>query len=929
MDCCKWVHPNGNGTHFEPYEECYVDDPDECLYGYHSCSKRDGSTCGLEYSTPQQMAFCQIDTPFKWPGMIQLPEQLEQQLFNPFVTHNDSGYFGPGDTQPIIPQSQSLATGNKEDYAELVSRLVPPTPPSDTRLMDLEEKYRPMWEEYGQEYDSVMVFYDKHPEYLDELTALGLALGSPMLIDRPVSYFDNAFEHLHNIFDLRTACNGSTIDNRCVEFNIERVESDERMNEKLFCGYNNAVLTTQVECTPYELITDYAAAWNFLDTTKTHLQVEVSYNESDTFKGEDRNGPSDVNRANLAVNMATQAFVKWTLGDNYGVRLNSLREMPRQRSRLELDFASLIGPSFFLYLMQFPAPAMLVALVTEREQNLHTRMRMQGLNMGAHYIGVYAWNAILYIGVILLLFIAGGPVFQLQFILKSDLSLLFVFLFLYGNVQIVCVFLLSYLFKTARSASISSVLWIILTGFLCGQLLTSLFAKEYWYLLLIELVPTCSLYRGLFEFAEYSFLGVYTRASGLTWSKMGDDGNGIDEVMIILFVEWLVFLVWSFLLHEETMLESLQERIAPKGLAKEIEMGAVSRPKVGASASSVNVTVETPDVAEEQHRVQELMSSDDKGAVLACNLTKIYNQGRLNQKLVCDGLHLGINHGECFGILGPNGAGKSTIINMLVGFVDPTSGDAFISNNDIKYQKGRIFKSLGVCPQFDLLWPMLTANQHLKFYGRIRGLSGVDLEEAVNQALRSVNLLDVKFKRAGEYSGGMKRRLSVAISLIGKPKVVLMDEPTTGLDPASRQELWSAIMAAKEFAAIILTTHSMEEAEALCDRIAVFANTQLRCIGSPRSLTNRFGDYLVLTATGMPENADRIGSLVNAKISASSKVVYSLNGVQKFELKVAEVTYANIFNVMSAAKDGGLIQDWGVSTASLEDVFLKVVSDIS
>jgi ABC-type multidrug transport system ATPase subunit len=177
---------------------------------------------------------------------------------------------------------------------------------------------------------------------------------------------------------------------------------------------------------------------------------------------------------------------------------------------------------------------------------------------------------------------------------------------------------------------------------------------------------------------------------------------------------------------------------------------------------------------------------------------------------------------------------------------------------------------MSVCPQDNLLWESLTGEEHLcvhapppplrcsaslascsYFYGRLKNLQGAVLDAAVDEALRSVNLAEpaTRQKLSGEYSGGMKRRLSVAISLIGNPLVVYLDEPSTGLDPASRHQLWEAILKAKKDRTIILTTHSMEEAEVLCDKIGIFVSGELRCFGAPQNLTHRYGSNYSLTVT--------------------------------------------------------------------------------
>jgi len=289
-----------------------------------------------------------------------------------------------------------------------------------------------------------------------------------------------------------------------------------------------------------------------------------------------------------------------------------------------------------------------------------------------------------------------------------------------------------------------------------------------------------------------------------------------------------------------------------------------------------------------------------------------------------------VERGECFGLLGPNGAGKSTSINMMVGFLTPSGGTAFIEGLDILNQMNEIYPMMGVCPQHDLLWDTMTAREHLLFYGRLKGLRKQELKDAAEKALKSVNLFNnnVGNKQVQTFSGGMKRRLSVAISLIGDPRVVYLDEPSTGLDPASRRNLWDVIKQGKEGRAIILTTHSMEEAEVLCDRLGIFVDGALQCIGNPKELTTRYGGYLVFTITTLPSEAAAARDAVT-EMCPSAISTYSLAGTQKFEMPSASISISDVFSGMEKVRGAVNVLDWGVANASLEEVFIKVAKQSS
>ncbi|KAL4855684.1 ABC transporter A family member 11 [Chlorella vulgaris] len=218
-------------------------------------------------------------------------------------------------------------------------------------------------------------------------------------------------------------------------------------------------------------------------------------------------------------------------------------------------------------------------------------------------------------------------------------------------------------------------------------------------------------------------------------------------------------------------------------------------------------------------------------------LRKVYRRGFLPGRrrpfVAVRGNWLGVRHGECFCLLGPNGAGKSTTIGCLTGVLPLDGGEALVCGESIAAAGGmdRVRPLMGVCPQFDVLWEQLTGAEHLLLFAAIKGLPSSVRQGDAARLLEEVKLSEAGGVRAGSYSGGMKRRLSV----------VYLDEPTTGLDPLSRRHLWDLVDRAKRDRAIVLTTHSMEEADILGDRIGIMARGRLRCIGNSLRLKSRFG----------------------------------------------------------------------------------------
>ncbi|KAL4424942.1 hypothetical protein ABPG77_009671 [Micractinium sp. CCAP 211/92] len=235
-------------------------------------------------------------------------------------------------------------------------------------------------------------------------------------------------------------------------------------------------------------------------------------------------------------------------------------------------------------------------------------------------------------------------------------------------------------------------------------------------------------------------------------------------------------------------------------------------------------------------------------AVEMFGLRKVYKRGSLFRRkpfVAVRGNWLGVHQGECFALLGPNGAGKSTTMNCLTGVLPFDGGDALVCGESIASASSmdRVRPLMGYCPQFDVLFEQLTGREHLLLFGAIKGLPAGAARDEAARLLDEVRLAEAGGVRAGAYSGGMKRRLSVAIALLGDPQVIYLDEPTTGLDPISRQarHLWDLVDRAKRDRAVVLTTHSMEEADILGDRIGIMARGRLRCLGNSLRLKSRFG----------------------------------------------------------------------------------------
>ncbi|XP_026423715.1 ABC transporter A family member 7-like isoform X2 [Papaver somniferum] len=620
---------------------------------------------------------------------------------------------------------------------------------------------------------------------------------------------------------------------------------------------------------------------------------------------------------------ASKAYLKFLNGTGTKVLLDYVTDMPQTRLLRRSDMIdvmvgmvlTLFLPLLFTWIILQLFPVMLTSLVYEKQQKLRVMMKMHGLGDGPYWMITYSYFLFLS-SVYILGFMVSGYLIGLPIFKCTAFSILFTFYFTYIYLQISFAFLMATLSLHVKTATVIAHMFVFGSGLLGMYVFQSVlqspsFSRDW--IIILEMFPPFALYRGNYEFQEYTqrerYLGYAVKMS---WNDINDGENGMRRVFILMAIEWFVMLIVAYYLDQVISLGNGVRKhplFFLKNMSKKL---SASNQQLAIQTQQLNFRDESekPDVSQEREKVKELILLNDTTDSIVCdNLKKVYPSIDGNpEKVAVRGLSLALGRGECFGMLGPNGAGKTSFISMMIGLTEPTSGMALVNGLDIQTDMDQIYASMGVCPQHEL-----------------KNLKGSDLTEAVEESLKSVNLYHggVADKQARTYSGGMKRRLSVAISLIGDPKVVYMDEPSTGLDPSSRNHLWNIVKRAKKDRAIILTTHSMEEAEALCDRLGIFADGSLQCIGNPKELKARYGGSYVFTMTTSVDQEEEVEKLICGLSSNASKI-YHLSGTQKFEISKKDVRIGDVFRAVENAKREFPIYAWGLTDTTLEDVFIKV-----
>ncbi|KAF2894183.1 hypothetical protein ILUMI_11990 [Ignelater luminosus] len=335
------------------------------------------------------------------------------------------------------------------------------------------------------------------------------------------------------------------------------------------------------------------------------------------------------------------------------------------------------------------------------------------------------------------------------------------------------------------------------------------------------------------------------------------------------------------------------------------------------------------DVAKEKAKIRDIAQHGEIGQydLVMCDMTKYYKK-----LLAVNNICLGVNRQECFGLLGINGAGKTTTFKMMTGDIKPSSGDAWINGFNLKSDMREVNKQIGYCPQFDALLDDLTCWETLQIFGLLRGITLKESKILAKKLAKDFDFYEHLYKKVKQLSGGNKRKLSTAVALIGDPLVIYLDEPTTGMDPATKRYLWNALCKIRDNGkCIILTSHSMEECEALCTRLAIMVNGNFKCIGSTQHLKSRFSEgYTLIIRIKKPEDPNEssyatIKSIENfVKENFKNAVIREdYRELLTFYIADRSQPWSKMFEIMERAKTMFDIEDYSLGQSSLEQVFLS------
>ncbi|KAI8620644.1 hypothetical protein BC830DRAFT_1058977 [Chytriomyces sp. MP71] len=713
-------------------------------------------------------------------------------------------------------------------------------------------------------------------------------------------------------------------------------------------------------------VTRWAVTFDTVTTPNVNVRYQVWFNASLTANVSDIYGRELIS----VVRGLDEAIITGLNGNTQQANLDyQMKDWPLIPAvTLSDTIVQSLGSCFFFCSVMVIFISVLNQIVGEKEAKLRHGMEMMGLFPCVYWISNYLSVSFLVL-INSLLTVLFGLAFGFEAFKNASFFALWITFFLFGESMVMLAFFLTTLVRQARAAVLMGIFIFVIGLLFESFVFSSGFLGYIWWVpsLIPDFVPwILGVFIPFFNFGHI-FLDITTMTTGhldqLTSTYIPGPGfafsdlyspvpsnlnllptysNGTPSLPAVIQAWYLMLLnmalyavltwYWDAVIPDEYgtarvpwffVLPSYWGWEPAKG---ENDVRAWLKRVMAEARGEIAVQEgEEEDVAVER---QKALSEGGVSPIKIVKLRKTYRKSvfykSTSDKHAVRNSSFTLAEGKLLALLGQNGAGKSTTMSMLAGLTPASGGDALIYGLSVRNQMGQIRRMLGVCPQHDILFEDLTAHEHIELYAGLKGVPRAAWSALLEERLKAVKLWTVRDVRAGTYSGGMKRRLSLVIATIGDPQVMFLDEPTTGMDPVNRRHVWSFIEKFKQERVIILTTHSMEEADVLGDRIAIMAHGQLCAIGNSISLKNKFGaGYRISVITSDPGTmkARVTASVPNAVLEDDSA------GALIYQFPLSSTSHIPSFVKWLEENKDGIVKSWGISQTTLEEVFLKLIRD--
>lgn len=571
-------------------------------------------------------------------------------------------------------------------------------------------------------------------------------------------------------------------------------------------------------------------------------------------------------------------------------------------------------PMIICFSFIYPAVNMIKNIVLEKEKKLKEAMKMMGLSRWLHWTAWF-FKYFLFLVIsccIITILLCVKFKEDLSVINASDPSVILVWLIIYTASIICFCFFISTLFSKANSATSFAGIIFFLTFTPYFFIMPRYNDMTHVTKLLCCLIPNLGIAMGsiILTFSEAS-------GTGLQWDNIGhpatpDDTLSLSMTFTMFIVDGIICLLLTWYI----------EAVFPGEYGvPEHWYFPFTRSYWCGHHHDLSDMVEFYN-SDDSHSEFFEKDPDLMLGIQVQGLTKVY--GKSNKPAV-NNINLNMYRSHITVLLGHNGAGKTSTISMLTGLITPTSGSALVNGFDIREEMDSVHSNLGICPQHDTLFDELTVQEHLYFFCKLKGYISDLVPSEIDRIIATLNLEEKRHTITAALSGGWKRRLSVAVALVGGSRIVILDEPTSGMDPFNRRSLWNVLQAEKEYRTILLTTHFMEEADVLGDRIAIMSDGEIQCCGSPLFLKKKYGAgyHLVMVKK---HNCD-VSAITNliAQYVPTAEMSSNIGTELKYILPHdSSHLFPALFSEIEERKNELKITSYGASITTMEEVFIKV-----
>ncbi|XP_071081906.1 phospholipid-transporting ATPase ABCA3-like isoform X2 [Haliotis cracherodii] len=660
----------------------------------------------------------------------------------------------------------------------------------------------------------------------------------------------------------------------------------------------------------------------------------------------------------IALSFMMNAILKHFTSQDHSITTinNPLPRDDKETSDRTLSSVAALGFSVafcLIFGMAFLTSSFVYFLIKERQVGAKHLQTVSGVGPFVFWLSTLAWDYINYLIPSLLLLIVFAGFQSPAYTEDGRLGIVFLILLVYGLAVLPFMYALQYMFKSAPTGMVVIIILNIITGLatlLTVYMLTTLRKTSEakvadWIFLLVfphynfgkSYMDMYSNYQSLDSCIKQNYTSLCATTTGrnqcckdscgdncpFTENFLDWDSPGVGRYVVFMLFQAVVYMSVTLFIEYQ-----IPQRIWYAFRPQETEIPQPS----ASSFSPMQHVPEDGDVLSERQRIDELPIGIGNSDALV--LKDVYK--RYGNFVAVDHLSVGIPEKECFGLLGQNGAGKTTTFKMITGDVMLTHGNVFLRSFNIKNHTQKVQENMGYCPQFDALIDQMTGRETLTMYARLKGVPESCIKGVCDNLLDIMMLRQYSDKPTSEYSGGNKRKLSTAIALVGDPAFIMLDEPSTGMDPKARRQLWNVLSKVRECGrTLVLTSHSMEECDALCTRIAIMVNGRFVCLGTPQHLKTKFGQGYTLiarmkTVETQPGVSDERAPaptepLVNFIISSypNTHVFDDHQGYVHFQVPYNAVSLAQVFTVMEQSKAQFSVEDYSVHQTTLEQVFLS------